>query len=496
MVFLASLKAYIQRLNQPELQMNVCNYPNFPNMKSTLFSRALLLLILSGLLWSCNKDDDKDPILDPDATLEEEINNWIYDVMDEVYYWRLNLGTPIAATSDPSDYFKSLLYVPVDRFSVIYPDYQELINSLSGISLDPGYEFKLYRDGNTDNVFAEVLYIKKNGPASSKDLKRGDAIVAINGTKITVDNYRDLLEQAEQTHTITPFRYNPESNSYAQMDDISITPVQFSEDPNFLDTVYTINNQKIGYVVYNFFAPGTTADATKYDKEMDAVFAKLKAENISSLVLDLRYNGGGYVTSAVNLASLIGPSVTSSDIFSKTKYNNLLASEIPALSNVTTAFLNKAENLGNILTDNRLYVLTSSGTASASELIINGLKPYMDVFLIGDTTYGKNVGSIAIEDEDNPDNNYGLLPIVTQSFNSLDQSEYSNGFAPNIEVNENTEVLVELGDINEIMLRTAIENITGIPSSARVIKVDRIELANTLEKKIRTGKMIESPIKK
>ena len=120
----------------------------------------------------------------------------------------------------------------------------------------------------------------------------------------------------------------------------------------------------------------------------------------------------------------------------------------------------------------------------------------MDVFLIGDTTYGKNVGSIAIEDEDNPDNNYGLLPIVTQSFNSLDQSEYSNGFAPNIEVNENTEVLVELGDINEIMLRTAIENITGIPSSARVIKVDRIELANTLEKKIRTGKMIESPIKK
>src|SRR5690606_22852325 len=114
-------------------------------------------------------------------------------------------------------------------------------------------------------------------------------------------------------------------------------------------------------------------------------------------------------------------------------------------------------NLGNTLTGNRLYVLTSSGTASASELIINGLKPYMDVFLIGDVTYGKNVGSIAIEDEENPENKYGLLPIVTQSFNSLDESDYSTGFTPNIPINENTERLRMLGDVNEIMLRTALE---------------------------------------
>lgn len=129
-------------------------------MKSTLFSRIFFLAILSGLLWSC-KDDDKDPVINPDLTLEEEINNWIYDVMDEVYYWRLNLSTPIAATSDPTEYFNSLLYKPTDRFSVIYPDYQELINSLQGISLDPGYEFKLYRITDSDNVYAEVIYVKK-----------------------------------------------------------------------------------------------------------------------------------------------------------------------------------------------------------------------------------------------------------------------------------------------------------------------------------------------
>ncbi|MFC5625886.1 S41 family peptidase [Algoriphagus winogradskyi] len=464
-------------------------------MKSSLFSRSLLLIILSGLLWSC-KDDDKDPVVDSELTLEEEINNWIFDVMDEVYYWRLNMKTPIAETSDPTAYFNSLLYTPTDRFSVIYPDYQELINSLQGISLDPGYEAKWYGLPDSDDVYGEVIYTKKNSPTSSKDLKRGDVIIAINGIGLTRSNFSELRGQAEQTHTITTLRFNEETSAYEEMPDISLTPIQFSEDPNFLDSVYTINNQKIGYVVYNFFAPGTSADSIKYDKEMDAVFAKMKAANINNLVLDLRYNGGGYVSSAVNLASLIGPGVTSSDIFSKTKYNQYIMTNIPSLSNVQRTFLEKSQNIGNTLSGNRIYVLTSSGTASASELIINGLKPYMEVFLIGGVTYGKNVGSIAIEDEENPENSYGLLPIVTQSFNSLDQSDYTSGFTPNIAINENTERLRELGDINEIMFRTAIEQITGVPSSARVTKLDRIELANTLEGKTRMGQMIESPIKK
>lgn len=470
-------------------------------MKSYILKKTLFFLVLSGLLWSCNKEAEMepDPVVDvdvpePKSTLEEDINNWIFDVMDEVYYWRLDFGTPVALTSDPTEYFNSLLFKPTDRFSVIFPDYQELINALNGISLDPGYEFQLYRITDTDNVYAEVLYVKPNSPASKLDLKRGDAIVAINGKQITVNNFRDLLGQTETTHTISPRRFDEEAEGYVSREDITITPVQFSEDPNFLDTIYTINNQKIGYVVYNFFAPGTDDDITKYDKEMDEIFGRMKTQNINNLVLDLRYNGGGFVKSAVNLASLIGPGVTNADIFSKTKYNKFLETEVPSLRNVQTAFLEKSQNLGNTLTGNRLYVLTSSGTASASELIINGLKPYMDVFLIGDVTFGKNVGSIAIEDEDNPDNPYGLLPIIARSFNSLDQSDYSTGFIPNISLKENSERLRALGDVSEVMLRTAIEQITGEQSSARITKIDRVDLANTLERKIRTGKMIESQI--
>jgi len=459
---------------------------------------VILILLLGIFTISCNKDESMDPVKETsvDPASKQATNEWIQSVMDEVYYWVTDIGTPVAITSDPKDYFESLLFRPTDRFSVIYEDYQKLINNLNGISLEAGYEFQLYKESESnDNVYAEILYIKKNSPASQANLKRGDIISKINGTQIDTNNFRDLLSQTDKTHTVTPLRYNPESDVFESIEEKTITPIELSEDPNFLDSIYTVGDQKIGYVVYNFFAPGTKEDAKKYDNEMDAVFAKLKAANINNLILDFRYNGGGYVTSAVNLASLIGPGVTTSDLFSKTRYNNILASEVPSLSNVKTAFLNKEENIGSTLQGNRLYILTSRGTASASELIINGLKPYMDVFLIGDVTYGKNVGSIALEDEENKANKYGLLPIVTRSFNSLDESEYSTGFQPNLKVIENTERLRALGDVNEVMLRNAIEQITGIPSSARVTKFDRVILTNTLERKVRTGKMIEEPLK-
>jgi C-terminal processing protease CtpA/Prc len=224
---------------------------------------------------------------------------------------------------------------------------------------------------------------------------------------------------------------------------------------------------------------------------MDAIFGSLKAQGIQHLIVDFRYNGGGFVSSAVNLASLIAPGVKATDIFSKTKYNSFLM-QFDNLKNVQTPFRAKAENLGKTLKGNRVYILTSSRTASASELIINGLKPYMDVFIIGDKTTGKNVGSVPFEDEENLDNKYGMLPIVSRSFNSLDQSDYTNGFTPNLEAKESAERLRPLGDVTEQLLRRAIEQITGVPSGARVQQLNRTDIGSTLDSKVRAGVMIES----
>jgi len=463
-------------------------------MKTTHLFKLILSVSIASFLFSCNKEEEL-PAVDP--TSDAAVNRWILDIMDEAYYWLGNLGKPISEDSSPEDYFEALLFRPTDRFSVIYPDYQELINSLNGISLEAGYEFTLYRESSTsDKVFAEVTYIKKNSPASAADLKRGDRITAINNQAFTINNFREVLALTETTHTLNYSRYNVGANQYQAKPNLVLTPVQLSEDPNFLDTIYTINNQKIGYVIYHFFSPGPGNGSKQFDNEADAIFAKFKAAGINHLIVDFRYNGGGFVSSAVNLASLIAPGVKSTDVFSKTKYNSFIMEQIPELRDVKTTFLAKNENLGNTLTGNRVYILTSSRTASASELIINGLKPYMDVFIVGNTTTGKNVGSIPFEDEANPENKYGILPIVTQSFNSLDQSDYTTGFKANVEALESAELLLPLGDINEQLLRKAIAQITGTAPSGRILKSERLDVASSLDQKNRAGRMIESFIRK
>jgi C-terminal processing protease CtpA/Prc len=455
-------------------------------------TKSILFFALAALAFSCQDTEEQLPDVDPSS--DPAVNRWILEVMEQVYYWLDDMRTPIAETSDPEDYFESLLFRPTDRFSVIYPDYQELISLLNGVTLEAGYEFTLYRDNqNENNVLAEVTYIKKNSPAAQVDLKRGDVIDRINGTQLTLDNYQELLGEIDGTHTLSFRRFDTNTGTFTPQTEVTLTAVQLAENPNFLDTIYTINSEKIGYVVYHFFAPGPGDDPV-YDLEMDEIFGRLKAEDIDHLIVDFRYNGGGFVSSAVNLASLIAPGVSSSSVFSKTKYNDFLMENVETLRNVQTPFRAKAQNLGNTLKGNRVYILTSSRTASASELIINGLRPYMDVFIIGDKTTGKNVGSVPFEDEENTENAYGILPIVSQSFNSLDQSDYTTGFVPNITVRESQERLRPLGDLNELLLRTAISQITGIPSGARFQQLDRKDVGSTLDSKVRNGVMIEQKI--
>jgi carboxyl-terminal processing protease len=460
-------------------------------MKSnTYFLKPLMWGFVFLLVFQSCKDKEEDT--PPTLSANAKVNTWIKEVMDEVYYWLEDMRNPISLESDPEDYFESLLNRPTDRFSAIYPDYQELINSLQGTSKEAGYEFLLARESSTNNnVVAFVAYIKKGSPAESKGLKRGDLITQINGVRITLDNYQDILSKLDEPHSISYFRYNSANDSYEAQLPIDLVPVVFSENPNFLDSIYTVNGEKIGYFVYHFFNPGIEGQPTLYDDQMDAIFARFKSEGIRHLIVDLRYNGGGLEPSTINLGSLIAPSVTTTDIFFKRKANSFLM-QFPEFQNMSKPFKTKTQNLGSSLSGNRVYIITSRRTASASELIINGLKPYMDVYLVGDVTVGKNVGSIVIVDEENPDNKYGLLPIVLQSFNKNDQSDYSNGFQPNfsgIELSQRT--LLPFGDTKEYLLNIALNQISpGSFPSARMQFVERTDLGSTLDAHPRAGRLI------
>lgn len=418
-----------------------------------IWKTAFLLAIVMISFSSCNDDEN--------GAGKSYVNSWIYDNMEFWYYWNNELPSSPNRSLEPPDFFESLLSSQ-DRFSWIQDDFQELLNSLQGITKEAGYEFKLYQEQGTTNVFMQVIYIKPNSPAENAGLLRGDIIEKVNGTQMNLDNYQSLLSELSENHNISYKRHN--GTSFIDLGTLSLTTVEYAENPNFLHTVYEIEGKKIGYYVYTFFANGPSESSNQYNSEMNEVFADFQTAGIAELIIDLRFNRGGSETATINLASLIAKDVTTSTIFAKREYNDLVEDAIlndPQFGSefLLSRFEDLPENIGSQLT--RVYILTSANTASASELLINGLRPFMEVKLIGNTTYGKNYGSITITDEDNPSNKWGMQPIVVKSYNSLDQSDYDNGFTPDILDEDNDLVLYPLGDVNERLLNLALEDIVG-----------------------------------
>lgn len=448
------------------------------------------------VLQACDSDDG------PEHP-NEHVNNWIYTNMDFWYYWTPELPDDPDKTLEPSEFFESLKS-DKDRFSWIQDNYLELINSLRGVNKESGIEFALYRETPDGiNVFAQVMYVKKNSPASQTAIKRGDIINFINGSQITTENYQTLLQELGETHTLSFRSLNVDAQTFGDAQSITITPVEYPENPNFLNQVYEYNGHKIGYYVYNLFSNGTTSTSQEYSNEMDQVFASFKAAGITDLVVDLRYNSGGAETAARNLSSLIGKGIDANKVFTRHEFNEAVTNEIkndPKLgeSFLTINFVTKAQNVGSLLGEGRVYFLTGSRTASASEQVINGLKPFMDVFLIGGKTVGKNLGSITIYDENDPDNKWGIQPIVTKSLNSLNESDYDTGFNPQILDADNSRFIYPLGDPRERLLNLALKHITGLGEIGRTRVEPVIEgemVGSSLDFKRRSGVLDVTPVK-
>ena len=452
-----------------------------------------LFIMLSFLVTNCKKDNNS-PSTTETPAVKLEINQFIWGNLNYWYYWvdsvpKLsesyfqgninNLNSFLNTYSDHEKLFNDLLYTKRDKWSWIVDDYTVLENELQGTTLSMGFDFGLVIYGSAGtNVFGYVRYIYPNTSlANNAGIKRGDIFTTVNGQQITVSNYQDLLfNQTSQTSyklglaTIVNNTITPNGKQ------VTIIPQQLQEDPVFLDTVYTINSNKIGYLVYNGFYPG-------FDVELNNAFAKFKANNVQSLILDLRYNGGGSIQSAVNLSSMIY-GTNSSNIFATTQYNSTVQADIinyygaGYLIDHFTDTIARATASGSPTTItslglNQLYVITSKSTASASELVINGLKPYINVTTVGDTTVGKNVGSITITDMDstgaiNPNNKWAMQPIVLKIFNSLGKSDYSSGFFPKVVVDELRYLsnLLPLGDTNEPLLKAALNDLQGLPQTS------------------------------
>lgn len=466
--------------------------------------RPALLLMVAGtfLTASCKKAEEVAPVSPATTTAtgavtDTEVNDWILENMKFWYYWNDKIPAAPNKSLAPAAFFDSILNKfdattnPTgDRFSWIQESATELQASLSGEETTTGMEFKLFlREANSTDVVAKVLYVQRGSPADKAGVKRGDVISAVNGTKLTTANYGEVIFGDGTTKS---YGFAAIDNSKIVDANVtkSITAVVYQANPVYLDSVYTIQGRKIGYLVYNQFVPGpNNTTSAAYDQQLRTVFGKFKAQGISELVVDLRYNPGGYVSSSVVLGSLIGRGISSSKLFYRKEYNATLTPQIQAddkakgRDSFSGFFINEANNVGSNL--QRVYVLTTSGSASASELLINGLRPYMEVVTLGTTSYGKNVGSITLTDETGRIK-WGMQPIVTKTFNSLSQSDYSTGFVPKVEVKEFTNIAWKpLGDINDALLNEAIFQITG-GRTARVAANSGVEtrsVGSSIERK-------------
>ncbi|GAB3934376.1 S41 family peptidase [Larkinella terrae] len=468
-------------------------------IKSAWWGMSLLSV---WLLSSCNKQTDLvTPTTTSNTTSDNQtVDNWILENMREYYYWNDKIPASPDLTLAPSDFFDSLLYSfdatqrpDGDRFSWIEENADELSASLSGESTTTGMEFTLYlRSQGSTNVIAQVLYVLPNSPAAAAGFKRGDIISKVNGQTITTSNYNSLLYSGGTSYS---FGLAEVQNSALVDTDksISVTATTFQANPVFMDSVYSVSGKTVGYLVYNQFVPApNNSNGSEYDDQIDAIFSNFKAKGVNELVLDLRYNPGGYTSSSANLASLIGKNVDQTKVYFREEWNSSLT---PYLKQeygdefFLQRFVNKSQNIGGNL--QRVFVLTTEGTASASELIINGLRPYMTVTTIGTTTYGKNVGSITIVD-DSGKIKWGMQPIVFKSFNSLGQSDYSTGFTPNVEVQEPINLL-PLGDVNEALLNEALFQITGSRTARRAAVENHLtSLGSSFQRKAGGGRMIKS----
>lgn len=407
--------------------------------KSFLITVSVVIFFMT----SCKKDiDETVPTTDTSSSVSKAnlLKDSVYLYSKEIYLWpdvipgydifnpRQYTGTTdLTAASAVMNGIKKLQ--PLDRFSFITT--KEASTGLqTGEDVDYGFFIKAASADVVepiDSVRWYVTYAYSQSTAGVAGVQRGWYINKINNTPITYTQASiDLLNNTFfGTGNSASFDFvKPDGSSVTA----NLSKSSFTANSVLHKSVINAGSKKVGYLVFNQFfgAPSRT--------ELATVFSSFKTEGISELVVDLRYNPGGSTETQDALANYIAPAAASNQVMYKYIFNtNLQQGNFPLLrkkagfGNGSFAEANntvKFSNTGSLSLNNVFFIVTGS-SASASELLINNLKPYMSVKLIGDTSYGKPVGFFPVDIYE-----YSIYPISFKTVNSAGNADYYNGFVP------------------------------------------------------------------
>ncbi|MBR4133067.1 MAG: peptidase S41, partial [Bacteroidales bacterium] len=291
-------------------------------MKKRYIHIMSMLAALAGIFACEPKDPEVAELTKEEKEQRQAINIFAYNTMDTYYLWNEEIADSLATwkmLEDPIEKVKRVRYKDangkdIDKWTVLTNDIESMISSTGGVSTTYGMDFKLFwYDSSQTAVCMVVTLTYPDSPAEKAGLKRGDVIMKIGGKGITGDNYSELLYDGflyAKSCTLTDI----DSKEY------KMTAVEMYEDPILVRKVFDVGGKKVGYLFFNSFTLAACEgliDAAKY----------FRSEGIESLILDMRYNGGGYVITETVLASLLAPEaeVKAGSVFETAVYNSTLA---------------------------------------------------------------------------------------------------------------------------------------------------------------------------
>ena len=462
------------------------------------------LLIMSVVAVSCSKDSYEPNVTPtptpngggtvtptPSTTISEEIQTgtqFAYDVLDVYYLWNKEISTAMSTQLNPSTCEDPITTVrnirykdgggfdagrDEDRWTEIFDDVTPFMESVQGVNTTNGMSVSVgsFTGSSPQSYFFIVNFTYKDSPAAKAGIKRGDVIISYNGKDITESNLEDAYYGATQgTYGMASWE---EDGIHDLNKSITLDAVKMYCDPVLINKVFEFNGKKVGYLMYDSF------DVESADKLIE-IAKQFKKEGVKELILDLRYNGGGYVFTEEVLASMFAPAsaVQSKELYMQEIYNELLTKEFSKSDkNFNKTYLSYDHEYGskgdadykklstkdaNIGLD-KIYAIVTGNSASASESLLVGLSPFVKITTIGEQTYGKYCTGYILATDNVYNNPPSIISkwgayVMVSTYADRDNKNMARpvGILPDIEESDSPWDGFGLGNENETMLKAAL----------------------------------------